>query len=307
VTGRLPNFLLIGAAKSGTTALWAFLRQHPDVFMPDQKEPHHFAFPPDQPAPVFAGPGATMHQAVTDSRAYATLFAEAGDASAVGEASALYLYLPDAAARIAASVPDARLVAVLRQPADRAFSSYAHLKRQGREPAGSFEDALALEQERIRNGWGFLWRYRDLGHYARQLRPYLDRFGAERLLVLRYDDLVANPLAVVQRTYAHLGVDPTFVPDLTMRPNVGGIPRPGWRGRLLGRQSPVRRLTGRLVPASMRRRLGAAADRQALRREKIDPDVRWRLTREFEAEIGVLGAMLDLDFSGWLSKTGRQS
>ncbi|HEX6473777.1 MAG TPA: sulfotransferase, partial [Candidatus Limnocylindria bacterium] len=134
--GRLPNFLVIGAAKSGTTALWSLLRQHPQVFMPALKEPHHFAFDADQPAPQFRGPGANLHRdAVTGTDAYRALFADAGEALAVGEASATYLYVAASVERIRAAIPDARLVAILRQPADRAYSSYLHLKRQGREPA----------------------------------------------------------------------------------------------------------------------------------------------------------------------------
>lgn len=301
MTDRLPDFLVIGAAKSGTTALWSFLRQHPQVFMPELKEPHHFAFEPDRAAPVFKGPGATIHDSVTDRRAYAELFARAGSATAVGEASALYLYLADAAARIQAVLPDVRLVAILRQPADRAFSSYQHLKRQGREPAPSFEAALALEEQRIADSWGFLWRYRDLGHYPRQLRVYLERFGPERLLVHLYDDLVRDPPAVVRRTYQFLGVDPGFEPDLFARPNVGGTPRAGWRGRLLSRGSPVRRAASVIVPARLRRCAGALADRQALQRESIDPESRRRLTEEFRAEILELGTLLDRDTSAWLA------
>jgi hypothetical protein len=304
VSGRLPNFLVIGAAKSGTTALWAFLRQHPDVFLPELKEPHHFAFPPNRPAPVFRGPGATIHDAISDRGAYEALFAPAGAARARGEASALYLYLAEAAERIAATIPDARLVAVLRQPADRAFSSYQHLKRQGREPAPSFEAALELEANRIRDGWGFLWRYRDLGHYARQLRAYRERFDAHQLLVHTYDDLVRDPLAVVQRTYRFLGVDDAFVPDLSARPNVGGVPKPGWRGRLLGRSSPLRRAAGRVLPAALRRRAGALADRQALRREVMSPATRSRLTDEFRNEILELGDLLERDLGVWLRRQG---
>jgi hypothetical protein len=307
VSGRLPSFLVIGAAKSGTTALWAYLRQHPDVFMPDLKEPHHFAFPPDRPAPAFQGPGATIHEAVTDRSAYEALFAGAGTARAVGEASALYLYLPDAAERIATAIPEVRLVAVLRQPAERAFSSFQHLRRQGREPAESFEEGLAREAERIRDGWGFLWRYRDLGHYPAQLRRYRERVPADRLLVHLYDDLVEDPLGVVQRTYRFLGVDSGFGPDLSARLNVGGVPRSGWRGQLLGRGSPLRRASGRLLPRRLRRRVGALADRQALERASLDPATRRSLTEEFRPEIEELAALLGRDLGAWLAEPRQPS
>ncbi|HEX6473584.1 MAG TPA: hypothetical protein VF114_00680, partial [Candidatus Limnocylindria bacterium] len=176
---------------------------------------------------------------------------------------------------------------------------YLHLKRQGREPAPTFEAALDLEAERIGEDWGFLWRYRDLGHYPRQLRPYLEPFGPGQLLIHTYDDLARDPLAVMRSTYAFLGVDPDFVPDVSARSNVGGVPH-GWRGRLMGRRSPVRRAASVLVPARFRRRAGAYADSQALRREVMAPETRRRLTDAFRSEIEELGGLIDRDLTAWL-------
>lgn len=293
-----PTFLIIGAAKSGTTALWSFVRQHPDVFMPSVKEPQYFAFAEGE-RPAFRGPGATIGRAITSRQAYDALFADAGQARAVGEASNLYLYREEAAARIAHEVPDVRLLAILRQPADRAFSSYQHLKRQGREPAPDFASALALEEERIRDGWGFLWRYRDLGFYGRQLRRYLDRFPRERLLVHLYEDLASDPAATLRRTFEFLGVDPGFDPDFSARPNRGGVPRSGWRGVLLSRRNPVRRLLAPLVPARMRPGARAAADSRALEREALDDATRRRLTADFSADLGELESLLERDLGDW--------
>ena len=294
----MPTFLVIGAAKSGTTALWTYLRQHPDVFMPAFKEPQFFAFA-EGDRPAFGGPGATIGRAITNRVAYEALFTDAGGARAVGEASNLYLYVDEAAGRIAAALPDVRLLAILRQPADRAFSSYQHLKRQGREPAPTFEAALAMEADRIRDGWGFLWRYRDFGNYGRQLRRYLDVLPREQLMVHLYDDLESNPGGTLRRTFEFLGVDPSFIPDLSARPNRGGVPRTGWRGALLSRRNPLRRLLAPLVPSGARKQARAAADRQALARETIDPATRVRLTREFDEDIAELESLLQRDLSAW--------
>jgi hypothetical protein len=293
-----PNFLIIGAAKSGTTALWSFVRQHPDVFMPAVKEPQYFAFAEGE-RPTFGGPGATIGRAITSRVGYEALFADAGDARAVGEASNLYLYREQAPARIAGELPDVRLIAILRQPAERAFSSYQHLKRQGREPAPDFASALALEAERIREGWGFLWRYRDLGFYGRQLGRYLDRFPRERVLVHLYEDLQEAPEATLRRTFEFLGVDPDFSPDLTARPNRGGVPRTGWRGALLSRRNPARRLLAPLIPARMRPGARAAADSRALAREVLDLPMRRRLTDEFSADIRELAWGRGRDQGPW--------
>jgi hypothetical protein len=296
----MPTFLVIGAAKSGTSALWSFLRQHPDVFMPRIKEPQYFAFE-DGETPSFRGPGATINRAVTTRAAYEALFDGAGSRSAVGEASNLYLYKAGSAERIVRALPAVKLVAILRQPADRAFSSYLHLKRQGREPAPDFEAALRLEGERIADGWGFLWRYRDLGYYARQLRVYGDLFPRERMLVHLYDDLVGDPLGTMRRTYEFLGVDPSFQPDVSARPNKGGVPRSGLRGRLLSRRNPARRLIAPLVPSALRSRARRAADDRALQREAMDMVTRRRLTDEFRDDIEELASFLGRDLAAWLS------
>jgi hypothetical protein len=294
----MPTFLVIGAAKSGTTALWTYLRQHPDVFMPAFKEPQFFAFAEGK-RPEFGGPRATIGRAITSRDAYEALFAEAGDAMAVGEASNLYLYVEDAPQRIARALPDVRLLAILRQPADRAFSSYQHLKRQGREPAPTFEAALALEGDRIREGWGFLWRYRDLGYYGRQLQRYVDQVPRERLMVHLYEDFVSDPQATLRRTFEFIGVDPSFRPDLSVRPNRGGVPRPGWRGAVLSRRNPLRRMVAKVVPSRARRQARAAADRRALAREAIDPATRARLTDDFAEDIAALETLLQRDLGAW--------
>jgi hypothetical protein len=269
--------------------------------MPAVKEPQYFAFEEGE-VPRYGGPGTTIGRAITTWDAYQALFAAAGpEARAVGEASNLYLYVPEASARIRDRLPEARLVAVLRHPADRAFSSYLHLKRQGREPAPDFAAALELEAARIADGWGFLWRYRDMGHYGAQLQRYVERFPRRQLLVHLYDDLVADPRAVLARTYAFLGVDTAFAADLSARPNRGGVPRRGWRGALLSRSSPLRRLVAAATPRRLRDRAREAADRRALVRERLDPAVRRQLTDEFRPDIEQLAGILDRDLSDWLA------
>jgi len=295
---RLPDFLVIGAAKSGTTAFFSYLRQHPDVFMPAIKEPHYFAF--EGTRPQFKGPRASINSAITDRAEYLQLFATAGRAKAVGEASNLYLYLPGTAERIHRAIPGARLIAVLRQPADRAYSSYLHLKRDGREPAATFEDALLLESKRRDAGWGFLWRYRDMGRYAQQLRRFLDVFPRERILVHIYDDFVRSPREVMAATFAFLDVDPSFEPTLGLRPNRGGVPRRGWRRVLLSRAGPVRRLVARNLPRRARDRVRSAIDAQALAHEPMSPATRRLLTSEYRDEIEDLQRLLNRDLSPWL-------
>src|SRR5581483_6498173 len=151
----LPSFLIIGAAKSGTSSVFAWLGQHPEIYTSPIKGPCFFAF--DEGARVrVAGPGDQAvfdRHVVTDPVAYRRLFDGVTPAHrAAGEASVLYLYAPAAAARIARTIPDVRLIAILRNPVERAFSSFQHLRRDGREPLADFAEALRAEDARVAAG-----------------------------------------------------------------------------------------------------------------------------------------------------------
>ena len=174
--GRLPNFLVIGAGKSGTTSLYYYLRQHPEIFMSPVKEPGFFAL---EGHPLdFRGPGdeRLRETTATTLESYEKLFSEARGESAVGESSVLYLYDGNAHESIARHIPDVKLLAVLRNPVDRAYSAFLHRTRDGYETCATFEEALAAEPQRAADGWYYGWRYREYGFYHRSLVRYYDRF-----------------------------------------------------------------------------------------------------------------------------------
>jgi hypothetical protein len=298
----LPNFLVIGAAKAGTTSLYDYLRQHPEVFVPTVKEPRFFAYD-GRPLPA-GGPGRDwIHDAtVTDLASYEALFDEAGGAKARGEASPLYLYSAHAATRIAARVPGARLVAILRDPADRAFSHYLHLRRDRLEPCSSFADALARERKRIEDDWDWSFHYRALGFYNEQLARYAMLFPPGALHIELYEDLAADPAGVARRVFTFLGVDPEFVPDVRARLNPGGVPREGAGWRMATRYDhPVRRALRPLLPHRLRLVLLARLRARSLERPTLDPDVRADLVAGYREDIERLQARLDRDLSAWLT------
>jgi len=299
-----PHFLLVGAAKSGTTALYHALRAHPQVFMPDNKEPHFFAFPP---GPLSFG-GPRDHErhgrTITDPTAYARLFAGRRADQIAGEASTYYLYSPIAPARIRESLPDVRLVAILREPARRAFANYLHLVRQGFETAATFEEGLAREPGRIRAGWDFFWRYRDMGFYHRQLTRYFEVFGRDRILVTFHDDFQKDPARLVRAVYTFLGVDPSFTPDLSRRVNRSGVPKSRRLQQLLATPPPpVRRLARRWLSADRRGRLAEFVGRLNLSRPDLPETTLARLRRDYEADIVALEQLLGVDLSGWRHDT----
>lgn len=219
--GAGPRFLVIGAAKSGTTSLWAYLQQHPGIFLPEVKEPNYFAF--DASGPPLAGPvppevlrERLYGRTVVDPHAYLDLFDGAPPDALPGEASVRYLYHPQAPARIAQALPEVRLVAVLRDPVDRLVSHYEMNRAADLEPL-PLGEALDAEDDRVAAGWGWDWHYVRLGRYAEQLERYRDFLDTGQLLVVEYADFRDRPLEVYAEVCRHLGADPSFTPDMSRR------------------------------------------------------------------------------------------
>src|SRR3954469_22464465 len=174
---RPPDFFLVGAPKAGTSALHSALAAHPHLFLSRVKEPKYYMCG-DSPPPTYKGPGdAHSNQEWVWQRArYQALFRDAPPGTLAGESTPFYLYNRDARRRIAADVPDAKLVAVLRDPVDRLYSNWMHLWVGGREPSPEFGEACEREQTRIDAGWAPFWHYRSLGMYGRQVTDLFEQF-----------------------------------------------------------------------------------------------------------------------------------
>ncbi len=306
MTERLPNFLIIGAAKSGTTSLYHYLRQHPDVFMPTVKEPRFFAYVDDPPAMNGPGDARTNEAAgaVYTLDAYQRLFADAATESAVGEASPNYLYSSTAPPRIHEHIPNARLIAILRNPVTRAYSHFLHLVRSGREPLRDFEAALDAEPERIANGWEWSWHYRRMGFYGAQIARYLDHVDPEQLTVYLFEDFKADPVGLAQDIFRELGVDDAFVPDTSMRYEKSGVPKSDrFQQFLLDPDHWVRRLSRYVIPESVRERLLVRMKNVNLEKPPLEPAVRERLIAAYRDDILRLQDLVDRDLSAWLTST----
>jgi hypothetical protein len=290
----MPNFFIVGAQKAGTTSLYHYLDQHPQVFMSPRKEPHYFEGMHQE----FRRPG-RRNAPVSDPAEYQALFEGASGESAIGEASASYLYSPRAPGLIKSSVPHARIIAVLRHPADRAYSNYLHCVQVGREPLGSFAEALQAEQSRMRDKWGPLWYYKHKGFYHAQVKRYFDTFGRERVGVWLYEDLRNHTPRTLGEVFRFLGVDENFVPDASIEHNPSGVPRTGKlypRVRALTARNPV--LVERILPARLR---GFLKSRILVKPPPFPPELREDLTRSYEKDILRLQELINRDLSAWIS------
>ncbi len=303
----LPNFLIIGAAKAGTNALYHYLRQHPQVYMSPWKEPKFFAFDSEADLGFRAANGrdAPVNASVIlDQAAYEELFDDARDSElARGEASTHYLYVEKSPARIKALIPDAKLIAVLRNPVDRAFSSFLHLVRDDLEPL-DFGAALDAEPQRIAEHYAYLYRYTDMGFYSEQLDRYEKTFPERQLCVLLYDDLRRDPEGTCRRIFSFLGVAEDFVPDMSGEYNRSGVPKHRLMHRLLNPSAPMKRRLWNATPGFARERLLDAQTKMVnrnLERQTMPEPERDRLREVFREEVGRLETRLDRDLSHWLA------
>jgi hypothetical protein len=202
----LPDFLIAGVPKAGTTALHAALVRHPDLFLPAVKEPKFFLS--DGAPPMTGGPGdvQTYQEHVWRQADYEALFDAAPAGALRGEATPFYLYDRAAHYRIKKLLPGVRLILLLRDPVDRAHSNWTHLWNAGLEPEADFRTACDAEEARRTAGWAYFWHYVALGRYGEQIEHLYRLFDRDRVLLLRYRDLKDSPADTLDRVCAFLGV-----------------------------------------------------------------------------------------------------
>lgn len=304
----MPNFLVIGAAKSGTTALYKYLGQHPEIYMSPYKEPHFFAFEGEKLD--FRGPrdrAMMRYMTINDAGRYRALFDGVADESAIGEASPMYLYIPGTAERIKKHIPDAKLIVVLRNPVDRAYSNFLHMIRDNREPCAEFAEALADEERRIEENWYASWHYKQMGFYHEQLKHYFELFGRERISVYLHEDLNFDTTATLQDMFRFLGVDDSFVPDVSVRYNESGVHKRKSLKRVhtyLLKPDAVKAAIKPFIPLRLRRSVIASLVGRIRTRNLVKPsypeEVRARLAEDYRDDILKLEALIGRDLSAWL-------
>lgn len=294
----LPTFLILGAQKAGTTALFYALSKHPEVFASKVKEPGFFTDAAEALADA-AGPGDEVTRMMDSLEDYEALFAGAGAAVARGEASTSYLYDTGAPKKIKRLLPDVKLIAILRNPVDRAYSNFLYLIREGREPLHDFRAALAEEGKRRADGWSTTWRYLDKGLYADQVERYLAQFDREQLRCYLYENYNQNPAATVTDVYRFLGVDDGFSQDLSIRLNVSGLPKSKRLQSVSRRSRRLKWMIDPLIPDPLRRNL-LKAQNSNLSRPPLPPDLRAELIEACRDDIERVGELTGLDVSRWL-------
>src|SRR6478609_4922474 len=301
---RPPDFFLIGAPKAGTSALHAALAVHPHLFLSPVKEPKYYMCG-DSPPPAYKGPGDahSNQEWIWQRERYLDLFAEAPESALRGESTPFYLYNRDARRRIAADRPDAKLIAVLRDPVDRAYSNWMHLWMDGLEPRSNIVEAVKHEQKRIDNGWAPFWHYQGLGMYGRQVQDLYDHFPREQVLLLRYKSLVDEPDKVLNRVFGFLGVETQEI-DQIPSDNSRLFVRDGVRARTVGPVIRAGATVGQFLPPKVWRTVSKPLISQLHKggdasRPKLTPEQRGLLLAPHLEDIELLEQITGESFEQW--------
>jgi hypothetical protein len=287
-----PNFLIVGAAKAGTTSLSYWLQQHPDVFLPAIKEPSYFV----------------SNYGLADREQYYDLFTPGVGKRMIGEASTAYLTAPESAAWIAEELGIIKIIIILRHPVRRALSLYSWMVMEGYEWLTDFSTALEKESERLhdpifyRSNPEFFWDYMyfNSGLYVEQVNRYFQIFGKDNVRVYLFDNLVSDPKSFYVDVCQFLSLPPIFTIDFTAR-NISRIPKfislqfwlrhHSWR-KVPGRFQEVFRS---YVPLLMEWncKLGS--------KPVVLPAIEEALLQRYRDEIICLSDLLQRDLSPWLS------
>jgi len=296
----LPNFLIVGAAKCGTSSLHNYLNQHPDVFMPSYNEQGMKAKEPRFLIKDLVKD--RLHNGVWDLESYQALFNNVVNEKAIGESTVLYLYYYNEAIKNIKKYlgDDVKIIIMLRNPVDRAFSAYTHVSRSLKEPL-SFEEALEVEENRLENDITLtpMVMYKDMGLYHNMVSAYIENF--KNVHVVMHEDFLQNTKAVVKLTLAFLGILRSVELDTDSKYNVGGK---SWRFSFLKqffmKDNVIKKELRVIFPKTLRKRFRVFLEYFLKEKVKpINPGTKKELISFFRSDVEKLEKLLNIDLKNW--------
>ena len=298
---KLPNFLIIGAAKAGTSTLYDWLNQHPQIYMSTIKETNFFALVNDDLSyDSRSVVGEYLSECITDIKTYQKQFKGVLNAIAIGEASPMYLYSSEAVNNIHKYIPTVKLIVILRDPIERAYSNFLHHIQRNLETTYNFIEGIEQEKERIQNNWWWGFHYINAGFYYAQLKRYYERFDANQIKVVLYEDLIQNSLDTLRDILSFLGVDKNFVPDMSIQRSKSGIPDNKLLHNILTQRNPIKTIFKPLIPSRLRQRMIIGLKNKNLTKPNLESEVRKQLIPIFREDVVQLQSLIKRDLSAWL-------
>lgn len=277
---KLPNLLIIGVPKAGTTSLYFWLKQHPEVFMSPVKEPHYFS--------QIKNP-----KHIENWESYVKLFKKAKNEKIIGEASVSYFHFYERSIPlIKEKLGNPKLIVILRNPIERAWSHYQYYIKSGHEknnPDKVFDKSYVIENDPW--GWNLKNPYIELSFYSEPLKNFLANF--KNVKILLYDNLKSNPQSLIKDVYSFLNVDVSFIPNFEVR-NVSGEPRNKLIKYILSLN-----MTQKIIP-KIPYPIKAQLRGVVFKKNEIPVPIKERLKNVFEEDIKETSKLLNKDLSFWL-------
>lgn len=284
-----PEYYVVGTAKAGTTSLFKYFLEHPQVFVPPNKETYFFS--------EFFYEDAK----IKTLKEYQDIFNSAPTGNICVEISTSYLYSQNAANEIKEYNPDSKIIIILRNPVDRSFSNYMYKLKTGKEDCLRFEDAISKEKERIDNGLPYGFHYTGMGFYFNQVKRYIDTFGNENVLILLFEELKTDPALFYQRISDFMGIKNLNCFDSGKRFNKSGEFRSKALMWLLNKDNMIKKVVKSIVPEDKRRHVSGFLKDLNINNKKviIRPETRRLLTELFRDDIVKLELLINNDLSAW--------
>ncbi|HBE17786.1 MAG TPA: sulfotransferase [Cyanobacteria bacterium UBA11149] len=297
---NLPNFLILGVQKAGTTSIYNYLRQHPQVYMSPVKETNFLERDWEKENPRLEN---KYKEGKIDSfEKYCHLFANVTDEIAIGEVSPNYLFNYQSSSElIQRYIPHAKLIAILRHPVERAYSDYLMNIRDGVHKGNhtNFSDQIKFRSDRsfpIRKGF-----------YYTPLNYYFDKFSPEQIKVFLYEDLCQDPVSLLQNIFRFIGVDDSFIPDISQKAQVAKVPKSNFLNNLIKTKNPIRKAIasgmGSIFPLEIRHKIRDSIIQMNSQEKTANPlssKDRQELINLYREDIIKLQDLIHRDLSGWL-------
>ena len=289
----LPNFLVIGAYKSGTTSLYEYLRQHPEIFLPNVNEPSYLAFvEKEEPNnPIY-------NKSIKTRQEYERLFFESEKYKAIGDVSPEYMTNPNAIRNIRRLLPDVKLIAILRNPIERAYSDYLMYVRDGLEDEKNFLEALKRQRKRQEENLPTGY-YIKTGFYGEQMKPYFNNFSRDKIKIYLFEELRSDLNLLLRDVFEFLGVDSTFVPKQIESFNRSGVPVNWFIKAAFRYRHGMKPLLDVLIPRSLEKKIRLRMER-TLSKPPMPDEARSLLKQIYSNDVIQLEKMIQKKCVYWL-------
>lgn len=285
-----PNFFIVGAAKSGTTSLYHYLSDHPQVFMTEPKEVNYFSGPDLKKQNLFY-----KDYKARDEQGYLNLFKGSDSYKAVGEGSVSYLFYPSVAKKIYDKFSDAKIIILLRNPVDRGYSHYLMDQRLGMVDC-AYKDIVFKRYEGEKAKL-YYQQYVELGLYYHQVKRYLDLFGEKQVKVYLTEDLKTNLQGVIDDLYDFLGLEKSKKPDLEKQHNTFSLPKNPVVAKLYATHY-FRRVLSIMFPSAIKNFIFNTFFERSQKPE-LSEEVLLKLHEIYDQDVKLLEQLIERDLSNW--------